>query len=226
MNTKNIQPNNLTGKRYNLQFGFTLMEVIVATSIFAVVITLMLTLFNLTLRIQRKTEALRQVAQTVRNVSEFLVKEIRNGQIDYNIQDGQVVVSPVGSCPTATLSGSNAGQTYQLATPDRVGIINIDGDRECIVYDSVNQKITLTKENVGTEDLTPPNVRISFARFIVHPVKDPYTDLPNAGSSLVGIQPMVTILLAAQVTLPTGETKSISYQTSVSTNVYDIPNKN
>lgn len=218
----------ISGTKPGSQSGFTLMEIVVATSIFAVTITMILTLFNYTLRIQRRTEALRQVSQTMRNVGEFLAKEVRNGQVDYNIKDGQIVQTAVGTCPTATLSGANAGRTYNPSgtqITDRFGIINLEGERECIAYDSVNQKLTITKENVGTEDLTPPNVDITLARFYVRPSKDPYTDLPTAGSSLVAVQPTVTIMLKGQVTLPTGEVRVMSYQTSVSTSAYNIPNK-
>lgn len=220
-------------------FGFTLMEVVVATSIFATTITLMLSLFNVTLRIQRRTEALRQVSQTVRNVSEFLVKEIRNGQVDYNVRDGQITVDPVDGAgtvcpPEPTLSGVNAGKTYYDATldvpiTDRIGLVNIEGERECIAYifdtNTNRGKLVIKKENVEQEDLTPPNVNISYAKFYVRPLKDPYTDYPNQGSSLVEVQPMVTFLLIAQTTLPTGESRSITYQTSISTNIYNIPNQ-
>ncbi len=217
--------------------GFTLMEVIVATSIFATTITLMLGLFNMTLRIQRRTEALRQVSQAVRNVSEFLVKEIRNGQLDYNIRDGQITVPPLDVtgtvCPpiaTVVPSDPNAGRTYFNANAnppgpitDRFGLINLAGERECIAYDSVNQKLVIKKENVLLEDLTPPNVRISYLKFYIRPLKDPYTDIPV--NSLIEVQPMVTILMTATATLPTGESRTITYQTSISTNIYNIPNQ-
>ena len=213
------------------QHGFTLMEVVVATSIFAVTVTLMLTLFNFTLRIQRRTDALRQVSQTVRNVGEFLVKEIRNGQIDYNISDGQIARAPIADpatlCPpAATLSGNDAGKTYYNSSTsslitNRFALVNLEGERECIAYDAVNQKLVITKENVGTEDLTPSNVKITFAQFNVRPVKDPYVSAGSGG--YVEVQPVVSILLKARVTLLTGEIREIAYQTSISTSVYNIP---
>lgn len=208
--------------------GFTLMEIMVATSIFAGVLTMMLVLFNYTLRIYRRTEALRQISQTVRSTAEFLAKEIRNGKIDYGIKDGQFLDTPLPpwSCPSAP--GSNGvpsgAPTYGSgAGADRVALYNIDGERECIYLDGTN--LMLEKQYLTAERLNPINVKLDMLKFFVRPQKDPYTDLPVATQSLVEVQPMVTILMQMSVTLPTKETKTVQYQTSVSTNIYNIPNQ-
>ena len=65
------------------------MEIMVATVIFAIIFSSLLSLFNYVLKINRKTEALRQSAQGARDFVEFLVKEVRNGQIDYYVSNGQ-----------------------------------------------------------------------------------------------------------------------------------------
>ena len=59
--------------------GFTLMEIVVATTLFAIVFSSLLGLFNYILKINRKSEALRQASQGARDFVEYLVKEIRNG---------------------------------------------------------------------------------------------------------------------------------------------------
>lgn len=211
--------------------GFTLMEVMVSVSIFATVIVLMLSLFNYSLRIQRRTEALRQVSQNVRSVTEFLVKEIRNGQIDYGIKDGEFLESNpfVGSsnCPAAVAGWDTLGTpTYGLFNYGVV-LYNIDGERECVYWDNNSssptfQSVMIHKENYAADSLHTSNVKVTMLKFYVRPQKDPYT---TAGAGLVETQPSVTIVLKAQVTLPTQEIREIYYQTSVSTNIYNIPNE-
>ena len=54
------------------QTGFTLMELIVATTIFAVFSVAVTSLFNYDFRIMRRTEALRQATQGMRNFTDFI----------------------------------------------------------------------------------------------------------------------------------------------------------
>ncbi len=204
------------------QKGFTLAEVVVSVTIFAGVITLMLTLFNYTLRIYRRVEAQRQVSQTVRTVMEFLTKEIRNGKIDYNIENGLTLVSAVDSqCPApSSLSANTYTASVNPVNTKFLALINLEGERECVYWDSVAQSLKLKKQSVvAVSELTPPNVKVLDFRFHVRPLHDPYTDSPN----LVERQPVVTLVAKLSVTLPTGEVRIVLYQTSVSTYQYDIP---
>lgn len=214
--------------------GFTLMEVVVSVTIFAGVITLMLSMFNYTLRIYRRVEAQRQVAQSVRTTMEFLVKEIRNGTVDYSVSDGATVQQSVSPCtaPGGIPNGlqANLGQnTYSTANTAQVGLINLDGERECVYWvhdtdplkqeDAANNNLMIKKEGGVAAQLNPPAVKFKDIRFYVHPLRDPYTITPN----LVEVQPVVTIVALVSVRLPTGETRVVPYQTSVSTYAYDIP---
>lgn len=205
------------------------MEVLVSVTIFATVITLMLSMFNYTLRIYRRVEAQRQVSQSVRTTMEFLVKEIRNGQVDYGIVDGLQSDAVVDArCPIPVV-GSN---TYSTSVTSFLGLINVEGDRECIYWvhnagaatqdDANNNNLFLKKQNVSTlSQLNPPNVKIKDLRFYVRPLRDPYMDSPN----LVETMPVVTIVAQVSVKLPTGEVRTVPYQTSVSTYIYDIPSQ-
>ena len=215
--------------------GFTLMEVVVSVAIFAGVITMMLSLFNSTLRIYRRIEAQRQVAQSVRTTMEFLVKEIRNGKVDYSVSDGVTVLTPIAPCKAPGLAASavqgNLGQnSYSVADTTVLGLVNLEGERECIywVHDSNpatqdaanNNNLFIKKENaLSATQLNPPGVKIKDLRFYVHPLRDPYASTP----SLVEQQPSVTIVANVSVKLPTGEIRIVPYQTSVSTYAYDIP---
>lgn len=210
--------------------GFTLMEVMVSVTIFAAVVTLLLGLFNYTLRIYRRIEAQRQVSQSVRTTMEFLVKEIRNGQVDYNISNGLTLNTQVDShCP---VPASVANDTYSTTTTNYIGITNVDGERECIYWvhdsdptkqnDATNNNIYIKKDNVtAVSQLNPSNVKLRELRFYVSPLHDPYATSP----SLAEQEPVVTIVALVSVTLSSGEVRTVPYQTSVSTYAYDIPSQ-
>src|SRR5882672_11448170 len=114
------------------QSGFTLMEIMVATVIFAIVTVALLSLFNYVLKINRRSEALRQASQGMRNFVEFLVKEVRNGQVDYYVNGGQTYSGGIGPCAPPGSAGAavNGASTY-LNPENRLGLINTDNIQEC-----------------------------------------------------------------------------------------------
>lgn len=190
--------------RRKQQTGFTLMEIVVATTIFATSVTLMLTLFNYTLKINRRVQGLRQIAQGTRNFTETLAREIRNGQIDYH----------------SSLAGCN--NDYTSATNSSLGIINQSGDRLCFSISGTN--LNLTKSSSGTtyqaEAVNPANFRVKTGsmHFVVRPTSDPYT------TPYPGVQPFVSVTAVFEVQLSANDPViSIPYQTTISTDVYDVP---
>jgi prepilin-type N-terminal cleavage/methylation domain-containing protein len=183
------------------QQGFTIMEIVVATTIFATVVTIMMVLFNYTLQINRRVDALRQSAQGTRNFIEFLVREIRNGKIDY--------VTTYNDCQPDYFSNDN----------NAIAIVNRAGEQECFFASGNN--IFIEKGGITTQ-INPINLTINQAtfRFLVRPSSDPHP----ADPPFPGIQPFVTIMAEFTTTVP-GVDKPvvIPYQTVVSPDIYDIP---
>lgn len=245
-------------KKSESQKGFTLMEIMVSTTIFAIVAVAMLSLFNYVLKINRKTEALRQASQGMRNFVEFLVKEIRNGQIDYYVANGQTYTAGISGSPCAPPgavgSAVTGAKTYAFKE-NKLGIINTENTQLCF-YLADNQTVPvyagagvfsgnavtsrpvknlmMAKAGIVTaQTLNPPNFSVKKLMFLIRPVCDPYTYGPSAtppgpgcadyANNYPKIQPSVTMFIQFEVILPTGETVPIYYQTSVSSNKYDIP---
>jgi len=232
--------------------GFTLMEIMVATVIFAIVAVSLMSLFNYVLKINRRGEVLRQASQDSLNFVEFLVKEIRNGQVDYYVNNGSYTSyinndSPQAPCRPPGTPGTTVGaqSTYKSAS-NWLGIINTDNVEECFYFakadgvsyvDTIggspstfnasaasNYTLALEKAGVNSvQKLNPPNARIEDLMFMVRPQNDPYST--SSSVSLPKIQPVVGIAIKFVVQLPTGEQVPMYYQTAVSENKYDIPNK-
>jgi type II secretory pathway pseudopilin PulG len=198
------------------QLGFTLMEVVVATTLFATVLTLMLSLFNYTLKINRRTEALRQASQGMRNFTEYITKEVRNGKIDY----------------TNTVSAAECQGNYDNVTgyTDFLKIVNSSGENICIKWVNENGGVLkLFKNGITVQNITPTNMQIPVAKFHIRPLCDPATQcyVNNKGApDYPGIQPFATIVMQFKVVLPSGEVQSIPYQTTISTDQYDVPHTN
>ena len=196
------------------QQGFTLMEIVVATTIFATSLVLMLVLFTYTLKINRRVDALRQVSQATRNFTEFLVREVRNSKIDYS---GTIDAN----CPPSYNLNQNA--TF-LALTNRLG------DRECFyLLTDVQGKGNLWLKKIAatgatsTEQVNPTNVTLTPAQFAfyVRPTTNPQT-----GSPYPGLQPFVTMVMNISVSLNSADQSAvIPYQTTVSTDDYSIPHR-
>lgn len=189
-------------KQNDREQGFTLMEILVATTIFATVLTIMLVLFNYTLKINRRVEQLRQLSQGTRNFEEYLVREIRNGRIDYG-----------------SVNSNCAAVNYASASNSSLALINRAGEKECF-YKSGND-LVIGKAGV-TDKLNPQNVTLGSVKFLVRPTSDPAAN----GPPFPGTQPVVTVLMQFRIQLSGADPLvTIPYETTISTDVYDIPHK-
>jgi GxxExxY protein len=237
--------------RQSAEKGFTLMEIMVASTIFVIVAVALLSLFNYVLKINRRADALRQASQSTRNFVESLVKEIRNGQVDYFVNGDQFYGNninhgiPQAPCHPPGNPGDAVTNvpTYQTKS-NWLGIINTDNVEECFyyakadghtyvdgigtsptVFSSAGGGVNLAMEKDGVsavQTLNPPNARVDNLVFLVTPQNDPYS---KVSGSLPKIQPAVEMIIKFVVQLPTGEQVLMYYQTAVSENKYDIPNK-
>jgi type II secretory pathway pseudopilin PulG len=129
------------------QKGFTIIEAVVATGVFAVVVSAGLGVYMATIRLDAKTRAERTVQQNARFILDFLSKEIRNGTINY--------------------AGTNNAYTLSL--------INQMNELEVVQWDSQTNSINLTKSGIGSTTLNSDTVRVTRLNFYLNPTTDPFT---------------------------------------------------
>ncbi len=200
-------------RKFSKSSGFTLIEIIVATAIFVTVITVVLALFNYVLQINRRVQAIRQVVQGSRAFTEILAREIRNGRIDYS--------QTTGNCNVAN---------YAKFVNQSLAIISADGTQSCIyLVDGASEgysgygHLYIERRNQGgvvsQELVNPPNFSVDpkTFRFMVRPTTNPFA------SPAPGIQPTVSIMAQFIIFPGQPDEQVIPYQTSISSDVYNIP---
>ena len=109
--------------------AFTLIEILVAVSIFIVVITVALTLFVSGINGQRKVIALQDVQDNVRFLMGFIIKEIRMSEINYINSSILNITRPGGELVTYTFNNSEG--TIERTDSSTNGPIN---SNDVLVY--------------------------------------------------------------------------------------------
>ena len=179
--------------RNRKQDGYTIIETMIAVSIFLVVIMVgMSSLLNADL-IHRKSGAMRSIMDGLSFVMEDMSKSLRTGYSYHCINDGDLSAIEPRSC------GSGSGVSFKSDA----------GDRIKYVIGSNIQKSTAGGPFVS---LTTPEVII-----------DPSSRVIVAGAELTDtMQPFVTIILAGYITYK-GVDTPFSLRTSVSQRSVDTP---
>lgn len=159
------------------QKGFTIIEAVVATSVFAFVVASALGVYMAVLQLDSKTRAERAVQQNARFIMDYIAKEIRNGVIDYG-----------GTNDIDTLTVFNQLSQQEIFDYNTAGCNGGAGDvAQCV--------LRLTKTGVGTTNLNSTDVRITRLRFYLEPDNNPF-DLDND----VHTQPHVTVVIRIEST--------------------------
>lgn len=129
--------------------GFTLIEAVVATTVFAVAMTSMVGVYVSVQRLNSQSSSLQALQQNARFINEDLTKTINNGQIDY---------ARYGSVPQPF-----ATDLY-LRDKDQVQIR---------IYRSGND-LMVDKAGVGTAWLTGREVRVLNFQVYIWPATNPF----------------------------------------------------
>lgn len=177
--------------------GFTLIEAIVATALFAFVVSSMLGIFLSILKLDSRTRAQRAVSDNGRYIMEFLAKEVRDGRIDYSAAAcGGVVTSITDLC---LVNQNNESEHIYPANASALSGAGTD--------------LVIAKA-LGTSNMNSSKVKITKLQFIVNPTTDPLTNAKAANE-----QPHVTIVLELQYESSRDPAK-MNLQTTISENFY------
>jgi type II secretory pathway pseudopilin PulG len=127
------------------QKGFTLIEAVVSTGVFAFVVASSFGVYLSVVRLDAKSRTERSVQQNARFIMDYFSKELRNGSIDYDRTNN-----------ITTLSFTN-----QL------------DEETTIQWDATNQDLKLIKQQ-GTTNLNSTDVNVKDVKFVVRPSINPF----------------------------------------------------
>lgn len=218
-------------KRFSAHAGFTLVEIIVATALFVLTVSLIMGLFTYTLKTNRKVQSIRTAVQGTRNFVETLTREVRNGRVFYKTTaDATTTTLPADNngsrgCRNAVLSNYNSNSIKNNA----VVLTTSSGETLCFYMlenaqnNSKGELYIRKYNNEGSR-----NERITSDNFWVNPASFRLDISPSAPPSANNgsTQPRITIFaeFISQMSVG-GDRITIPYQTTISTDVYDIPPK-
>lgn len=148
--------------------GYTLLEMLVATSIFVIVAMASLAIYQATLKAGRETVALTRIQQDAQLIMQVLAKKIRTSQVDYSYANySPAIVNPV----------------EELALIDQVG----DG----YVFKKNNGALSVSVNGGVFKDIAAANVVINNLQFFINPTTNPFISLDTPPISY----PYVTIAM-------------------------------
>lgn len=171
--------------------GFTLIEAVVATAVFAFVVSSIIAVYLSTFRIDRKTRAQRAVTQNARFITEFLAKEVQNGMINYASYPGGIV--PANPSLYVQNQANELEQFYLNET-----------------------NIVLSKGGSST-NLNSAGVKVTRLNFLIAPTRDPYTPAKAANQQP---HVTVILQLTSNYGNNAAETAKLDLQNTYSTRSY------
>lgn len=193
--------------------GFTLIETIIATSIFVIAGVAASSIFLSAQKATQRTIAGERVGADVRWVMERMAEDIRLSAVDYSqFIGGRIVANPLKALPLIT--EEDASLVYGLsANPEVCGAADV----QCITVTRGSSSAGEAGPAVEAA-MTPVGINVRRLAFYVWPTADPFA---LAGDGRVIGQPKVTIVLETETIGTRKEEQArISLQTTVSTRVY------
>lgn len=174
------------------QEGFTLVELLVASAIFVLLVVGITQLYANALNLQRRAAGIEHIEESAQLVYESISRLLRVGVVTAPVSDN------TGSC-AAGPSASNNSITIQY--PDPVSGVTVTS---VFAYNSASKYITRSDNGGAAQPITSSDAAVTKAMFCV----------ANAGSSTAQVRVTMPMTMQATVTKG-GATVSVSVQTTV-----------
>lgn len=196
-----------------IQRGFTLIELLVSTAVFTIVMVVALGALLSLSEANRKADILNSSINNLSFALDSMSRALRTGT-NYHCTSGGLLDNPL-DC-----SGSTPG-TY-------IAFLSADNEKIAYCYDETVKVIKRQVIPVGSSEslstncqstnflpLTMPEITVTNLSFYV-------TGAETKNSTGNTVQPKVTILLSAYVSVKSTQKSVFSLQTSVTQRVYDL----
>lgn len=207
--------------------GFTLVEMLIAVSIFSVIAVVSMDIFIRAQRAQRAASALEKVQDVTRFIVTRMAQEFQTGHIDYGYYNTALGIT-ISDAPitSETLALKNSDDTTLLFRKEENGICgNTDATSPCMtmVFDP---RTAASPSGINqSERITPDGYTIQKLAFYITPGKDSLTvDMagePPLNDYPSDLQPRITIMMTVRGTVA-GLREPITFpiQTTLSSREY------
>lgn len=162
--------------RQNNQKGFTIIEMLIAMSIFVLIVIIVVNVYVVITNSQRKTIATQRVLDDTRFLLEAIAQEVRLGTIDYSFYESKGIdLHPLITDDNYVLAIVDQAQRLVLfrRSSDSPGANNGQGDKVQYCMEETPSDCDLADESVWT-NITPASVQITDLRFIITPSANPF----------------------------------------------------
>lgn len=186
--------------------GFTLIEMIVVLAIFSVATVVIVDIFMMASRAQRRTLTVQKIQSDARFSMEAIAREARMDMIDYAYYG-----ETISEIPTTVLA---------LRDQDDNQIILKKSDEDC---PSGTDQCLVVSIDGGTNwaSITSRGVRVVSLNFYIAPLVDPFKLNAENGTYASDNQPRVTVVLSVEgVGVRPEEQTTVNLQTTVSNRIY------
>lgn len=194
--------------------GFTLVELLVAMSIFVVFLGVLMSSYTSIIRAQHEANNYRVMYSEARHVFETITQELRNGMVGYDFYNSSP--PPSGGDSIEIIDKSGLQKTiisFVEPVPDE-GIGRINYKTFALSNASVVEENYLNSDAVSVDDLS----------FYVYPSKDPYNNA-NVDDNALQFQPMITVSATFSRNRTNKEPYFLTLQTTISSRIYNQINR-
>ncbi len=188
--------------------GFTLIEMMVVLAIFSIVTVVIVDIFMMASRAQRRTLAVQRIQSDARYSMEAITREIKMDNIDYNFYGGTISSEPQ--------------DVLALRDADDNSIIFKKSTENCPVG-TTNCLVVSLDGGTTWESITSKGINVLDLKFYIDPSKDPFklVKIGEAYTYETDNQPRVTVVLVTEgIGGRVEEQQTVYLQTTVSNRIY------
>lgn len=207
-------------KNYRQQKGFTLVELLVAMSIFLVFVGVLIGSYTSIVRGQREANEYRIMYVEARKVFETIGAELRNGMVDYGLKKAM----PENSICLISKDAKEATEISYVVEKDKdaedIGSVKMKKGR--ILDDGNPSGRSDCAPSAAKELILNSEVNVKNFKIYATPTFDPYDQANVKEGSYNPFQPKVTVFATFEKTMQsTGKTFSMDLQTTISSRIYN-----
>lgn len=228
-------------KKLRKQKGFTLIEVLIALTIFVIFITSMSSAYLSIARSQRSANAIREMYSELRHIVTLMSEEAKSKTIDYNcylgipkiIEDSEDTIirkiPPSTACNELTSRLSNEYLALIDSESKERTIFKTEkdadtGETKVFMFRETNTGAAWEADEgyaTGYQEISLKSFKFRGLKFEIAPLTDPF-DPENVGCGPAQFQPSVSIYSSVYGSRPDTERFDLDLQTTLSSRVYNL----